>query len=219
MDFSTKLKKEMVNLLEEIKDVFLLKQKGTEWFAFDTFPDDKTTNYDYAIGMVAARDREIILRKLAELGVLELKQDKREPRSEIHETNFQLRLNKSKFTQLYEEFKKVAITNAASNKGILLYLDREGGFWLDPKEEFCYLMDRDSERLKILTYLVDNEGYRLTDEVAEYIGGKNKQNVRSEIGKIKRNIKTFLQLNDVIQSKPSSGYRINPVYKVIKVGF
>lgn len=77
-------------------------------------------------------------------------------------------------------------------------------------------MGEGSQRLKILLYLVDNNGFQSTDAIADHLGEKDKQGVRTEIGKMKTNIKKFLRLDDVIESKKDSGYRIKPSYKVIR---
>lgn len=215
MKFSGKLKKELADLMQEIQDEFLLEKKGTTWFTFDTFPDDKVVSYDYQKGLALAYRRRMLLKKLAELDVLELKiipQKDKQP-----ELRFSIRLNHDQFEKLYRDLRTNNDQKSGIQyKGIVLHLDKSGDFWMEPKAQFCYPLDEDSERLKILAYLIDNRDYQLTDDIAEHVGNKKKQNVRTEIGKIGANINKFLKLDDVIQSKPSSGYRINPAYKIIK---
>lgn len=79
-------------------------------------------------------------------------------------------------------------------------------------------MGAKSERLKILAYLVDNLGYQDTASIANLLGSKETQGVRTEIGKMRTNITKFLQIEggEIIESKKDSGYRINPKYKVVK---
>lgn len=101
---------------------------------------------------------------------------------------------------------------------LVLYLDGNGNFWHGDKSKLCYVMDATSQRLKILSYLVDNADFQSIDTIAEYLGVENKQNIRSEIGKIRKNITHNLKIDgdELIESKPSSGYRINPKYKVAR---
>ncbi|MBI2612806.1 hypothetical protein HYW59_03300 [Candidatus Kaiserbacteria bacterium] len=106
-----------------------------------------------------------------------------------------------------------------SPPGTHLYIDKDGNFWCEPKGKLCYAMEATSDRFRILSHLVENDGYRMTGEIAERLERKNKQQVRTEIAKIRKNIKKFLKIDggEVIQGKKDSGYRINPAYKVIKV--
>jgi len=211
MKFSGKLKKELADLMREIQDEFLLEERGTTWFTFNTFPDDKSVSYDYHKGLVLAYRRRTLLRKLAELDVLDLKiipQKIKQP-----ELNFSIKLHHDQFEKLYKDLRTDDQKTTAQHKGIVLYLDKNGDFWIEPKEQLCYQLKR--KRLKTLAYLIDNKGYQPSEEIAEHVGYKKAQNARSEIGKIKLNIKKFLQLDDVIQSRV--GYRINPAYKIIKV--
>ncbi len=108
---------------------------------------------------------------------------------------------------------EIGLTNNGTST--ILYLDKNGDLWHGDKSKLCYHIGEDSERLKILTYLVDNVGLQRTEDISEYLGGKDLKNVRSEIGKIKKNIDHFLKV-DIIESKSSSGYGIKSPYKVIK---
>lgn len=211
MKFSPKLKKEMLDLMLEIQDEFLLEKKGTTWFTFDTFPDDEVIDYDYYKGLGLANRRKIVLEKLAEMEVLELKPFSQKDKAP--ENRYSVKLKQDKFSKLLSDL-KADTSSIGDEKGtVVLYLDQDGNFWMTPKDRLCYTLKRN--RLKILTYLVDNRGYQQTREIAEYLGSNNLQNVRSEIGKIRKNIKAFLQLDNVIES--NIGYRINPQYKVMKI--
>lgn len=98
-----------------------------------------------------------------------------------------------------------------------LYLDTTtGNFWHGDKTRFCYPMGATKDRLIILKYLVENKGLQATERLASVLG-KEKQNIRIEMAKIKMNIKKYLKLEDVIQSKKDSGYEINQKYEVILV--
>lgn len=106
--------------------------------------------------------------------------------------------------------------NLIDKKGGFIHLDNDGNFWIEPKDKFCYSMGVKSARYKILSYLVDNKGYQDPNLIANFIGKKDSQSIRIEIGKIKRKIENHLKIDDIIQSKKDSGYKINPVYKIIK---
>jgi len=99
----------------------------------------------------------------------------------------------------------------------ILYLDEDGNFWHGNKEKLCYAMGAKSDRLSILKYLTENDGFQNVDDMATALGGKNKQNLRTEIGKIRQKVTHFLKINgdDLIESKKDSGYRINPKYKIV----
>lgn len=104
-----------------------------------------------------------------------------------------------------------------SGMGLVLYLDRVGNLWHGDKNDFCYKMDQGSDRLFIFSHLVDNKGYQSTSSISDALGGKDKQNVRTEITKMRGLITKRLGIigSDLIQSKKDSGYRINPKYQII----
>ena len=99
----------------------------------------------------------------------------------------------------------------------ILYLDKDGNFWHGDKEQFCYPMKATSNRFCILKYLIENEGYQSPRDMLPHVKTKTTQTLRSEIGKIRKNIIKFLSINgdDLIDSKDDSGYRINPKYKIL----
>ncbi len=104
--------------------------------------------------------------------------------------------------------------------GMILYLDEDGNFWHgENKSQFCYQMDRKSKRYAILKYLIENAGYQSPSLAIQYLDTKTTKTFRSEIGKIRENIKKYLGIdgNDFIQSRDDSGYRINPRYKIFLV--
>lgn len=101
-----------------------------------------------------------------------------------------------------------------TTSGLILYLDGTGNFWHGDKNEFCYPMGATKDRLLIIKYLVENKGLQATELIASALG-KDKQNIRTEVSKIRKNIKKYLKLEDVIQSKKDSGYQLNSKYEVI----
>jgi hypothetical protein len=97
-------------------------------------------------------------------------------------------------------------------KKVVLYLSENGDLYKDVKRK--YQMGQASDRYKIIKFLSENIGYHTTDEISGKLGNKNKQTLRTEIGKIKSNANTKLGFKDLIEGKKQSGYRINPKYKI-----
>ena len=120
--------------------------------------------------------------------------------------------------KIYTELKETDVNNLTEQKvSGFLHLDKDGNFWVEPKDKFCYSMGAKSARYKILSYLVDNKGYQDTKSISNVVkDDNNTQGIRTELFKIKKNIKNCLDIDDIIQSKKGSGYRINPTYKVLR---
>jgi len=100
------------------------------------------------------------------------------------------------------------------NERNILYLDSDGNLCRKLKtKELVYPMKADGDRFKIIEYLSKNRRYSLVEEI---LPDKKPQSVRVTISKIKKNIEKYLKIKgtDFIQSKKSSGYRINPNYKI-----
>ena len=102
-------------------------------------------------------------------------------------------------------------------KEIALYLNQNGELYREPKEKYCYPMGEKSNRHKIVRFLATNKGYQLTGFISTELGVESEKSIRTEIGKIRNNIKKYLKIDgkDFLQGKKESGYRINPKYKVI----
>ncbi len=109
-----------------------------------------------------------------------------------------------KFTKIKEKSKKV------------LHLNSIGELYKEPKDKYCYPMG-ESGRGKIFRYLATHKDYQKTHEISETLGKKSKQSIRTEIAKIRLNIKKLLKIDGkkMIESKKGYGYRINPDYKII----
>ncbi len=100
-----------------------------------------------------------------------------------------------------------------------LYLNAVGDLYRDPKSKYCYPMEENSGRHRIVGYLVDNKGYQKTADISAALDGKNEQSIRTEIGKIRSNIKKLLKIDGkrvIDGGRKESGYRINPNCKVIR---
>lgn len=99
----------------------------------------------------------------------------------------------------------------------ILYLNKVGVLYREPKAKYCYEIGEKSDRHKIVRFLTENRGYQSTRLIAVELGNKNEKSLRTEIGKIRGNIKNGLNIDgkDLLQGKKGSGYRINPKYKII----
>jgi hypothetical protein len=113
---------------------------------------------------------------------------------------------------------------ATSVSGLTLYYNDSGDLWHIDGEKNRYEMGQGSARFFIFRYLVDNKGYQTTPSITlainlKFSKKKTSHNVRSEISKIRNNIKESLGIDrkDFIQSRKGNGYRINPNYQVIPV--
>lgn len=217
MDFGEQLNKEILEMMEALKKDSNLRLKNQTHFLYSIYPTEIEVN-DFIsaqnANVIADHNRKVLL-KLADLCVIEAKHD--EEAIETTDYSYLVKLNDKKFEEVYENLKvksqKGQRRSEATNH---LFVDENGNFWAEPKELLCYPMDKESARLKILLYLVDNNNFQSTESIAKHLGDKDNQGIRTEIGKMRINIKKFLRLDNVIESKKDSGYRINPAYKVIK---
>ena len=108
-------------------------------------------------------------------------------------------------------------TKNTKNNSLELHLDSVGNLWRNPKEKFCYSMEERSERHKIIRYLANNNGYQKTKDISSALDGKSMQSIRTEIGKMRGEIKKFLKINGkrvIEEGKKGSGYRINQKCKI-----
>lgn len=102
---------------------------------------------------------------------------------------------------------------------IRLYLNKVGDLWRESKERGCYSMDVNSDRHKIVRYLVENSDYQQTARLSQELEGKSLQSIRKEIREINDNFSGRLGIKNakLIEGKKGSGYRISPKYKVVVV--
>lgn len=98
-----------------------------------------------------------------------------------------------------------------------LYLNTVGDLWREPKNKYCYAMGEKSDRHKIVRYLANNKGYQQTSAISSELEGKSEQSIRTEIGKIRGNIKEFLKIDGkqvIEEGRKGSGYRMGSKYKI-----
>lgn len=114
-------------------------------------------------------------------------------------------------------FRTPSFTKHPENNPSELYLNTVGDLWREPKVKYCYPMDERSDRHKIFRYLATNEGYQQTADISSALEGKSEQSIRTEIGKIRGNIKKYLKIDGkeiVEEGRKGSGYRIGSKYKI-----
>ncbi len=116
-----------------------------------------------------------------------------------------------------QKLDKLLPEKTKKRKGTTLYLTQNGDLYREPKEKYCYPMGEKGNRHKIIRFLVMNKGYQFTEFISTELGIESEKTIRTEIGKIRNNIKKYLKIDgkDFLQGKKESGYRINPKYKVI----
>jgi len=102
-------------------------------------------------------------------------------------------------------------------KETTLYLNQNGDLYREPKDKHCYPMGQKSNRYRIIRFIATNRGYHPTKFISMELSIKNEKTVRTEIGKMRKNIEKYLKIDgkDFLQGKKESGYRINPKYKII----
>lgn len=78
----------------------------------------------------------------------------------------------------------------------------------------------DKLKAKILSWLPDDGSYLETRKLAKMIESKSDGSVRKTTGKISKDVGSRLQLpkqHPLIDSKRGPGYRINPIYNIVRV--
>lgn len=102
-----------------------------------------------------------------------------------------------------------------------LFLNKNGELYKEPKSQFNYALGEDSDRMKILTILAKRVGYTKTSQLSDLLNGKSEPSIRTEIRKIRGNIKKFLKVEGIFvidEGKKGSGYRLHPNCRVTLVG-
>jgi len=102
-------------------------------------------------------------------------------------------------------------------KGNILFLNKSGDLYQEPKAKYCYPMSEAEGRHRIVRYFVENKlhQYYPTSEIARTLE-KDEASLMKEIGKINASAQAKLKLKggSILESKRGSGYRINPNYKI-----
>lgn len=86
--------------------------------------------------------------------------------------------------------------------------------------ELTYDFASDKLKLQVLSWLPEDGRYLKVDKLTASIGSKSDASVRKMIGDINKTAKSKLQLpikHPLIDSKQRSGYRIDPIYNIVRV--
>lgn len=97
----------------------------------------------------------------------------------------------------------------------ILCLNLAGDLYKDSNKKHNYQMRAKSNRYRIIKYLAERPDYQETSALTSGLDVDNEKTIRTEIGKIKVNVKKYLKINDLIESRWGAGYRINPKFKII----
>jgi len=102
----------------------------------------------------------------------------------------------------------------SGQKGLVLILTQDGDLYREPRDKYCYAMRGEGKRLAALRAL--GKAYTPTRAIQDAAGIKSIAAARKAIGTINQKARFRLKLSqDLIESKPYSGYRINPSYRLI----
>jgi hypothetical protein len=115
--------------------------------------------------------------------------------------------------------KLVQFTHSQNSIGrTVLYLNSNGDFYREPKEDFCYTTKDAGVPNRILKYFADNPNtdyVENTEAVARAIGIRTEQ-LRKEINKMKSPIQESLKLKEsLFESRKDKGYRLNPNIEIV----
>ncbi len=97
-----------------------------------------------------------------------------------------------------------------------LYLTSHGALYRNPKDKWCYNLTENSDRHKIVTLLAERKDFVQSKELCAYLQDKNTHSLGNEMGKIKNNVREMLGLEDFIEGKKGSGYKLNYPITLIK---
>ena len=114
----------------------------------------------------------------------------------------------SNTTASYYEPRLTSVTNT-------IYLDNDGDLYKKNKAKYCYSMHTAKIRLEIIKYLMDHADYSNAEDIREYTTSTSIKAVREAIRSINSNVSRHLKINQFIESRQGSGYRINPKYEII----
>ncbi len=121
---------------------------------------------------------------------------------------------------LIKELSRDKITSSKisdKKENIILHLSKNGELWREPKAKNCYPIEERSDRHKIVRYFVEKElyDYYPTQQIANDLELTTKD-IMKKIGEINNTVLGKLKIkNKILENKRSSGYRLNPKYKII----
>jgi len=106
-------------------------------------------------------------------------------------------------------------TDGKNGEQILLVLTSDGDLYKEPRKKYCYKMGKMTKQLAILKIMKST--YMKTGVIRGRAKIINDEAVRKYIGTFRQKAQDRLGLkSDIIESNGKDGYRINPLYKLIK---
>lgn len=103
-------------------------------------------------------------------------------------------------------------------KQIQLLLSPSLRLYREPKSLYHYELRQKDFRHKIIKTLIQRSNYVDSTTLLKVTGHNSKESLYKTISNFNRSIRTKLELqNNLIEGKPSSGYRINPKYLITQV--
>lgn len=193
------------------KDIF----KKIIWGKFNEFENNK----------IIVDSSDLINSQLISINPLsaiqELEKEKLLKIEDIHITTLPSPKNYGKFQfKIETNINDKLFSSSFEQKGIkeaekiLIFLNRFGDLYREPKSKYYYPMGEKEDRYKIVRHLLTNKGYQQTSQIALIFNNKSVDSIISEIGKINSISRGKLTIKDnIILGKKGSGYRMNPIYK------
>lgn len=117
----------------------------------------------------------------------------------------------NKAIKAFEEEKEKTIKRSGET---ILYLSVDGDLYRKPKSKYSYPLHEAGNRIVIIKML--DSSYRKTKSLLEEVPYKNRESLSQAIKEINRKFKYHIKIkNNLIEGRQTSGYRINPKYKII----
>lgn len=131
---------------------------------------------------------------------------------DVHEPNKKLLL---KERERLTDFERMPTKETAGQpETITLFFNADGDLYREPKTKYCYSLNKEKMREKIIRFL-NGKSYQSTEVIQVEVSSADAQSVRLAIGKINSNAKALLGLKGkFIEGRKGSGYRISPQYKI-----
>ncbi len=115
---------------------------------------------------------------------------------------------------LFEQEKDIT-EKITDKKKTIIYLNKDFELWRDPKDKFCYSLQSKGKRIDLINVL--SQTYKSSETLCSQTGYALGSGLYDAIKEINRNVKKYLDVQyPFIESRQGEGYKINPVYKLIK---
>ena len=110
----------------------------------------------------------------------------------------------------------IETTKEKPSYSVKLYISKNGDFYRDPREQSCYKMDLGGRRIKVLKMLTHRP--MSTKQILNNLGEDNVTNLYRTIHELnEKAVKDLDLVEKIIEFDGSIGYKINPIYDIIKL--